>query len=108
MAVTIAGQKIHRPVAVMSAQALVHQTRILDKLGPFERGDGAHADDDVADRRIIGDLVGVFPMHDFIEADTLFVQPVIQEIEGECGARMRVVQTLQDLDCIRLTHGGGG
>ena len=48
--------------------------------------------------------VGVFPMHDFIEADTLLTQPVIQEIEGECGARMRVVQTLQDLDSVSLTQ----
>ena len=107
VAVTVTGQKIHRRIAFVGAQALVNQTHALDELGPVECGNGAHAGDDVASRQVVGDLVGVFTMHDFIKADTFPVQPFIEEIERVSGPWMRVVQALQDLDRERLPQRGG-
>ena len=107
MAVTVACQKIHRPVAFMRAHALVHQAHVFDKLGPIERGNGAHASDDVADGQVVGNLVSMFLLHDFIQADTLFAQPVIQKIKGKRGTGMWVVQALQDLHRKRLTQRDG-
>ena len=70
MPVTVAGQKIHRRVTFMGAHASVHQAHVLDELGPIECGYGPHAGDDVTNRLVVGDLVGMFPLHDFIQTDT--------------------------------------
>ena len=73
MAITIARQKIHRSITLMRAQTRIHQARVLDELRPIERGNGTHAGDDIADRPVIGDLVRVFPRHDFVKASVFFV-----------------------------------
>ncbi len=106
--VTIARQKIERTIAFMDAQALVHEAHILDEPRPFKCRDGAHADNDITHRPVIGDLLGVLPAHDFIESYALPVQPFIKKVKGNRRAQMRVVRTLQDLDGVCLNQGLGG
>jgi len=94
VAVAVTGEKVHLRIAVVGAQAGIHQAYLFHKFGPVEGGDGLHTGDDVAHRGIGGDLVRVFAVDDPVERLALGRQPLVQEIDGGCGAGVRVVQPL--------------
>ena len=86
MAIAIAGGKIHPAIgsARILSQRVLDDTLGLDECAPVRRAENPQTADAVADRDLIGGLLLVLRVHEVLDGQTRFRQPLLDPGQGQC------------------------
>ncbi len=107
VAVPVPRRKIHLRHARPVAQLHVHEAHALEEIRPVGLRQQPHARDHVAHRRVIGDLLLVLDVHDFVGRPSLARQPAVEPLERRRDRGILLAQSLDELDRERAGEGRG-
>ncbi len=105
MAVPVARREVHFRHAGAVAQGLVNPAHAFEEVGPVRGREEAHARDDVAHRRVVGDLLLVLDVNEVLGRHPFARDPLIEPLERGRDEGILLAQPLGECDREGLREG---
>ena len=98
VSIPVPRREVHLGHAGPVAESLVNQADAFEEIGPVGRRQEAHARDDVANRRVVGDLLLVLLAHDLLGRGSVLLESAVEPLERGRDRRVLLAQALDELD----------